>query len=193
MNNSPYSHNTYVIRKKFFSLLGASFHIFDPQGQIAFYSKMKAFKLREDIRLYTGEDMQTEVLHIQARNIIDFSAAYDVVDSQTQEKVGMLKRKGMKSLFKDEWMVFNAHEQQIGTFSEDNLVFALMRRMVSNLIPQSFSGHVNNQTVCQFRQHFNPFILKMTLDFTPDPSQQLDRRLGIAAAILLCAIEGRQD
>ena len=58
--------------------------------------KQKAFKLKEDIRLYTGEDMQTEVLSIQARQVLDFSAAYDVIDSATRMKVGALKRKGMR-------------------------------------------------------------------------------------------------
>jgi hypothetical protein len=33
----------------------------------------------------------------------------------------------------------------------------------------------------------------LNLDFTMDTAQQLDRRLGIAAGILLAAIEGRQE
>jgi hypothetical protein len=33
----------------------------------------------------------------------------------------------------------------------------------------------------------------MTLDFSPDPQRRLDRRLGIAAGVLLCAIEGKQE
>jgi hypothetical protein len=43
-----------------------------------------------------------------------------------------------------------------------------------------------------FRQRFNPFIAKIDLDFSMDTQGRLDRRLGIAAAVLLCAIEGRQ-
>ena len=33
------------------------FHIYDEAGNVAFYSKMKAFKLKEDLRIYSGEDM----------------------------------------------------------------------------------------------------------------------------------------
>jgi hypothetical protein len=36
-------------------------------------------------------------------------------------------------------------------------------------------------------------VSKVTLDFRPDTSRLLDRRLGIAAGILLLAIEGKQD
>jgi uncharacterized protein YxjI len=188
-----FKHPTYQIRKKIFSLLGHSFHIFDPNGQVVLYSKMKAFKLKEDIRVYTSEDMQQEVLIIKARNILDFSATYDVFDAQTQQKIGALKRKGLKSMLKDEWLFLDSQDQEMGKIEEDNFLLALLRRFASNLIPQHFHGSINNQPVCAFRQNFNPFVLKVNLDFTPDQSNLLDRRLGLAAAILLCAIEGRQE
>ena len=54
---SQFQHNTYLIRQKIFKLFGAAFHIYDPAGNVAFYSKQKAFKLKEDIRIYTNEDM----------------------------------------------------------------------------------------------------------------------------------------
>jgi uncharacterized protein YxjI len=73
MPASVFTHPTYTVRRKIFKLVGAAFHIYDPNGNVAFYSKQKAFKLKEDIRVYTGEDMQTEILTIKAKNIIDFS------------------------------------------------------------------------------------------------------------------------
>lgn len=87
-----FHHDHYLVRRKILKLFGAAFHIYDPSGRVAFYSKMKAFKLKEDIRIYTGEDMQTEVLTIHARQIIDISAAYDVIDPATKLKVGALKK-----------------------------------------------------------------------------------------------------
>lgn len=94
MLSKSFMHSTYLIRKKILSLFGSKFHIYDPGGNLVFYSKMKPFRLREDIRLYTDEDMETEVLVIKARNILDFFTAYDVIDSKTSEKVGALKREG---------------------------------------------------------------------------------------------------
>ena len=41
----------YMIRRKVFRIFGGAFHIYDPAGQVVGYSKQKAFKLREDIRL----------------------------------------------------------------------------------------------------------------------------------------------
>jgi hypothetical protein len=51
---------------------------------------------------------------------------------------------------------------------------------------------MNGKQVCLFKQNFNPFIMKISLDYSMDTNRLLDRRLGIAGAILLCAIEGRQ-
>ena len=45
------------------------------------------FELKEDIRVYSDET-DTELLFIRARQILDFSAAYDSVDSQMGTKSG---------------------------------------------------------------------------------------------------------
>jgi uncharacterized protein YxjI len=191
---SVFVHQSYLVRRKIFKFLGAAFHIYAPDESLAFYSKMKAFKLKEDIRLYTGEDMKTEVLTIKARQIIDFAATYDVFDPMTgNAKVGALKRKGLKSILKDEWIILDENDREIGYIREDHIVLALIRRFISNLLPQTYSGEVRNKNVCVFKQNFNPFVLKINLDFSMDKDELLDRRLGIAAAVLLCAIEGRQN
>lgn len=190
--NERFEHSTYLVRRKILKLFGAAFHIYDPAGNVVFYSKLKAFKMKEDIRVYTGEDMQEEVLVIQARKILDFSAAYDVVDPTIDEKVGVLKRKGFKSIMKDEWIFMDASDQEIGLIKEDSTFFALFRRFISSIIPQTYHGYIGNDLVCTFKQNFNPFVMKINLDFSPDPGTLLDRRLGIAAAVLLTAIEGKQ-
>jgi uncharacterized protein YxjI len=187
-----FSHQKYLVRRKILKLFGAAFHIYDPDGNVAFYSRMKAFKLKEDIRLYTGEDMQEEVLTIKARKILDFSAAYDVVDPTTNEKVGVLKRKGFKSIFKDEWIFMDANDRDIGLIKEDSTFLAMLRRVLTSLVPQTYNGFIGDTQVCTFKQNFNPFVIKITLDFSRDTQNLLDRRLGIAAAVLLCAVEGKQ-
>ena len=186
-------HDRYTIRRKFFKLFGGAFHVYDPEGNVAFFADMKAFKLKEDFRLYTGEDKQAEVLSIRARQILDISATYDVFDPTNETKAGALRRKGLKSILRDEWLILDANDQQIGTIREDSALLATIRRFLTNLVPQDFIGEINGQQVLRFNQHFNPFILKMDLDFSMDTGKLLDRRLGLAAAVLLCGIEGRQN
>jgi hypothetical protein len=187
-----FQHQFYHVRKKILTFLGAEFHIFDSQDRLVFYTKQKAFKLKEDIRIYTSEDMREEVLVITARQILDFSAVYDVRDPITGEHVGSLQRKGMKSLLKDEWIFMDAQDRPIGLIKEDSLGMALLRRFLTNLVPQTYFGSIGEKQVCMFKQNFNPFVIKINLDFSMNLEGLLDKRLGVAAAVLLCAIEGRQ-
>jgi hypothetical protein len=189
-----FSHQTYLVRKKFLQVFGGSFYVYDPNGALVLFSKMKAFKLKEDIRVFTDETLQTEALSIQARKVLDFSGCYDVYDSATGQRIGALRRKGLKSSFyRDEWVILDGAEREIGLIQEDNAFLAVLRKYVFGwLIPQSFNAQIGGLPVAAFSQNFNPFILKLNLDFSPDFQNQFDRRLGIAAGILLCAIEGKQ-
>ena len=194
MSNMTFCHSKYFLKKQFMKVFGGIFRIYDTAGTLACYVEMKAFKLKEDIRVYADEGKLNEILTIKARSYIDFSAAYDVFDPTNQEKVGVLKRKGLASTFiSDEWVIMDAYENEIGYIKEENLILALLRRHVTNLIPQNFQGSVGSMPVFKFSQHFDPFVLKMDLDFSDDVNNSLDRRLGMAAAILMCAIEGRQN
>jgi len=185
-------HAQYTVRRKVLQLVGASFHVFDPNEQVVFYSKLKAFALKEDIRLYTSEDMETELMTIGARQVLDISATYDVRDSTTGEKVGALKREGLKSMFKDEWTVLDVNDTPVGTIKEDSWLVALLTRFLSGLIPQTYNVTMGETLVATMKQNVNPFVTKIVLDFSADQGGQFDKRLGIAAAILMCAIEGKQ-
>ena len=190
-----FAHNRYMVRTKVFKFLGGAFHVYDEAGNLVMYSKQKAFKLKEDIRLYADESMSTELISIAARRIMDFSAAYDVIDTQQRVKVGALKRKGLSSIVRDEWIIMDANDRELGTIKEDSMAAALVRRFVdsaSMFLPQKFHAEVGGQTVVTFQQNFNPFVKKLNVDFTGDPQCRVDRRLGLAAAVLLAAIEGRQ-
>ena len=182
----------FTIRRKLLTLFGAKFHIFDATGNLIGFCKQKAFKLKEDIRLYSDETMSEERLAINARSMIDISAAYDVVDSQSQVKLGALQRKGLKSLFRDEWILLDENDQEIGIIKEDSMFAALIRRFLANIIPQKFhlrdgDGH----EMAEFHTHFNPFVHRMTVNIDPDTT--INPFLILAGGVLLVAIEGRQS
>ncbi|MEK4063807.1 MULTISPECIES: hypothetical protein [Paenibacillus] len=190
--NNAFNHTEYIIRKKVFSIMGAKLHIYNSSEELVLYSQMKAFKLKEDIALFTDESMEKELLRIKARNAIDFSATYDVHDSETGEHIGALRRKGLKSILKDEWTILDQRDTEIGLIKENSTLMALLRRFIT-LIPQKYNIELGNTVIPAFRQNFNPFVTKIIADFSEDRSGQLDRRLGLAAGILLCAVEGKQE
>ena len=186
-----FTESHYLIRRKIMKLFGGSFHIYDQQERVVAFTQMKAFKLKEDLRMFTDEDMTEEIFSIKARNIIDFSATYDVFDSETGEKLGALRRKGMKSILKDEWLILNEDDREIGLISEDSMALALVRRFLTNLVPQNYDCSINNEKVCTFKQNFNPFVMKINVDFVSGTTA--NKNFLMAAGLLLCAIEGKQD
>jgi hypothetical protein len=169
------------------------FHVYDPMGNLVAYVEQKAFKLKEDITIFADEQKRQSLLIIKTRQILDFSAAYDVSDARTGAKVGALRRKGLKSILRDEWIILDADEQEIGHIQEDSTLLATLRRFLSNLIPQHYVIELHGQPSGEIKQEFNPFVLKHRVDLRRDTGRRLDRRLALAAVVLIQAIEGRQE
>jgi uncharacterized protein YxjI len=191
--NAIFQFPTYLLRRQAIALTG-KFRFYDPAGRLVMFSEQKMFRLREDIRVYDSEDKSREVLSIKARQIMDFSAAYDVVDAEMNQKVGVLRRKGLRSLLRDEWEVLDANDNAIGKLFEDNIGLALLRRLIlGSLLPQNYDMTVGESRVADLKQNFNPLRYELNLDFSMDAGRLLDRRLGIAAGILLAAVEGKQS
>ena len=191
--NSIFLYDRYLLKRQVFALTG-KFRYYDPMGNLVMFSEQKMFKLREDIRVFADENKMQEVLQIKARQIIDFSAAYDVIDSAYNQKVGVLRRKGMRSILRDEWEVLDANDQLIGMLFEDSPGLAMLRRLLlGSLLPQNYDLTIRDQRVADLKQRFNPFRYELDIDFSFDPVKTLDRRVGLAVGILLAAIEGRQN
>ncbi|RPI80171.1 MAG: hypothetical protein EHM42_12550 [Planctomycetaceae bacterium] len=181
----------YTIRRQLFAVLHTNFFLEDAQGKQIGYCRQKAFKLKEDIRIFTDESMQDERIAIKARNIIDFGAAYDVHDSRTNKKLGALKRKGWASMLRDTWIVMDEYDNEVGKIEEDSPTMALLRRFLSNLIPQSF--HLvddSGEELAKFQQNFNPFLYRLKV--TVEDDCHLPAMLVLSAGLLLAAVEGRQ-
>jgi hypothetical protein len=82
----------------------------------------------------------------------------------------------------------------IGLLFEDSVGLALLRRfLLGSWLPQNYDMTLGETRVADLKQNFNFFRYELNLDFSMDPAQRLDRRIGIAAGILLAAVEGKQS
>ena len=188
--------DSYMIRQKVLKLLGEEFHIYSDESMenMIGYSKQKALKLKEDIRVYSDESQSAELLTIKQKGILDFTGGFGIVDGQTGISLGSMKRKGLKSMLKDSWVVLNSEGNEVGTLGEDSGVLALVRRFVPGmalLIPQEFSLKMNGASgKVTFTQKINPLVHKLVVSGVS--SSGIDPRIAASAAVLLIAIEGRQ-
>jgi uncharacterized protein YxjI len=191
--HTAFQFDQYLLKRQVLALTG-KFRLYGPGGELVLYSQQKMFRLKEDIRAYSDESCSQELLYIQARQVIDFSACYDVHDSLTGEKVGALRRRGWRSLTRDVWDVLGASDQVIGVLQEDDLILALFRRVfLGSLLPQNYDLLIGDRRVADLRQRFNLFRYELEMDFREDRDGLLNRRLGVAAALLLGTIEGKQQ
>lgn len=192
MANHP--NEQYTIRAKVFDIV-PQFFITDHEGQMVGYCRQKLFKFKEEIVVFTDRSRETELLRIKARNIIDFGATYDVKLPNGQS-MGSLRRKGLKSTFvRDEYLVFDEHDNPLGTLQEDSAFRALLRRGIeaaAALMPQTYHlRDTSGREIAKFRQHFNPFVFKLGIVVLSD-HDQLDDLMLIAIGVLTAVIEGRQ-
>lgn len=191
--HSAFQYDEYMLKRQVLALTG-KFRLYTPGGDLVLFSQQKMFRLKEDIRAYSDENRSQELLYIQARQVIDFSACYDVYDSLSKEKVGALRRRGWRSLTRDVWDVLDANEQSLGILQEDDLTLAMLRRLfLGSLLPQNYDLLIGERRVADLRQRFNLFRYELELDFREDREHLLDRRLGVAAGLLLGTIEGKQE
>jgi len=189
--HSAFKHNYYLLRRKVFKLFGGAFHAYDENGILLLYSKQKAFKLKEDFRVYTDERQVEELLTIKTPQILDIGATYNVQDATTGEPVGAIRRRGIKSIFKDEWIFLSNEATEIGKLTERSVLGAIVSRFI-NLIPQTYViSSADGRTIAEIKQHFNPFVLKYSMTIL-EPEGPIDRRLLISSGILLAGIERRQ-
>ena len=187
-----FQQDSFLARQKIFSL-APCFYFQDHMGNALAFLRKKVFTWKDEVRVFTDETQSLELLRIKARKIIDWGTAFDVTDSINNQKVGALKRRGWKSVLRKEWTIMDSFEQEIGSVREDSAMLAFVRRFITALLPQTYIFEVGGQQVGTATQNWNVFAPKMYVDFTADPTRRLDRRLLVAAIVLLMAVEGRQQ
>jgi uncharacterized protein YxjI len=164
-------------------------------GPVAFV-RQKKMAIKEDIRFFADESESQELFRLKARSILDTGGSrYDVTDA-TGQAIGVLHHVLRKSLFRSTWEVSGANGAVV-TAQERSLPMAIARRLVDFVpygewvpIPYNFDllqderviGHLNRKF--QLRDSY-------VLDLTGDHDRKLDRRLGIALAIGLDALQNR--
>jgi hypothetical protein len=99
--------------------LASQIYIRDSNGQLLGYVKQKMFKLKEDINVFADEGQTQLLYNIKADRMIDFSAGYNFTSASGQ-RIGSLKRRGMRSIFKAHYEVYDASDRHVMQINEAN-------------------------------------------------------------------------
>lgn len=189
--------DSYMIRQKVLKLLGEEFHIYSDNSMqnLIGYSKQKALKLKEDIRVYSDEEKTVELLRIKQSGILDFKGNFEIIDGPSGQTIASIKRKALMSIGKDSYKVIDTAGREVGEISEDSLGLALVRRFIpfaAYVFPQKFAMTIGGASGnILYSQTVNPVVHKLMVSGVS--SSGIDPRIAAAGAILLIAIEGKQS
>ena len=183
--------NQYMIREKFWKIFGNKFWFEDVNEKRYGFCEQKRFKLKEDIRIYVDESKSQEWLKIKQKQIVDAWGGYDIMDSQSGEHIGTVRRKFWASVLRTRLHLLDAAGNEVGMLIEDSMGYALARRLfLGRLLPKKFHIEIGGGgEFVTMRQMFNPFIKKLVVNIPP--SHPLDRRFIAGLAIVIAAIDGR--
>lgn len=116
----------------------------DGSGKMITYVRQKMFKFKEDVVLFEDDTKAKELYRIKADRWIDFNANYSFSDNN-DKYMGSVGRKGMKSLWKASYTVFNADKEVEYTVREENPWAKVGDALLSEVpILNFFTGYLCN-------------------------------------------------
>jgi hypothetical protein len=169
-------------------------------GEPVCFVEQKRMKLKEDLRAFTDDSKTAEVFRIKAQQVWDPRARYDVTDASGRQ-VGQLSKAVGRSLLRSTWRIHDAAGNEIGWARERSLFVALLRRVIG-LIPDV--GDVADWVPIPY--HFDYFVRdrrigglerilgvrdRYRLDVSGDPERTIDRRVALALAVGMDALQAR--
>ncbi len=136
--------------------LASQIYIRDANGQLIGYVKQKLLKLKEDINVFADEQQTQHLYNIKADRVIDFSARYNFSDAQGRS-LGSIKRKGMRSIFKANYEIYDERETQVLQIHEENGWVKVIDAVIGELpLIGMFTGYF-----------FNPSYIVERMDNSP--------------------------
>jgi uncharacterized protein YxjI len=168
-----------------------------PAGPPVAYVRQKRLAIKEDIRFYADEGETQESFRIAARSMLDIGGSrYDVLAGE--QRIGFLWHKLKESLLRTTWHVGGPDEEEVAVARERSLVGAVLRRVVDFVpeyggwipIPYNFEFLVGGRVVGGLDRKFK-LRDQYVLDLSGDTDRRIDRRVGIALAIALDALQNR--
>jgi uncharacterized protein YxjI len=205
MTIDPNAHDRFVLRQLIRPVVNRyEFGLPNGDGAIGepfCFVEQKRFKFKEDIRFYADASKTTETMRIKARQAFDPRARYDVIDA-SGAKIGEIQKVFGASLLRSTYALFDAGGEEIARASEKSFAVALFRRLVGFVpyvgdfadwlpIPYHFDFKRGETLLGTHSRQTMKFRDTYTIDMSADPERTIDRRLVLAIAVGMDALQAR--
>ncbi|MDL2363242.1 MAG: hypothetical protein QFB86_02585 [Patescibacteria group bacterium] len=124
---------TYLIQQKITAFVN-QYKVFEEAPSngtnLVAFAQQKRFAFREKFNLFSDESQQLPLAEIQARQVLDFGARYDIRLSNS-ETAGVIGKAFGSSLLRSTWNIYKpgAEDTPIMVVTERNATVAIVRRL----------------------------------------------------------------
>jgi uncharacterized protein YxjI len=197
---APNAHDVFLLKQRFAPVVNR-YEFTLPEGEPVCFVEQKRFTFKEDIRFFADDSKRVELMRLKARQRFDPRARYDVT-GPGGEKIGEIQKVFGKSLLRSTYAIFDATAQQVATAQEKSMGVALFRRSVGFVpfvgdfadwlpIPYHFTFQRGDTLLGTHTRQAFKLRDTYTIDMTPDQGRTLDRRLVLAIAVGMDALQAR--
>jgi hypothetical protein len=183
--DTVFTHNNYIIKPQGLSI-GGKFRVYDPQNTPVLFveHKTKWSKPVTTYHVYADEKKQRELLLIQDADHPTLDEFCAVTDAVSGEKIGGINTDWDK-WFEDSWSIYDAQGAVVGVLRETSTGRAILHDLTDGALPQNIQIMAGDQPLAELRQKSVLMGHHLLADFSMDVGSRLDRRLGLAAAIVV--------
>lgn len=138
--------------------LASQIYVRDANGALLGYVKQKLLKLKEDINVYSDESMSSVRFNIKADRVLDFSANYRFT-GPGGSVLGSVKRKGMRSIWKAHYQIFNGAGAEVMQINEENGWIKVIDAVVGEIpVIGMFTGYLFHPAYIVSRSDTSPLM-----------------------------------
>jgi uncharacterized protein YxjI len=174
----------------------ANLYRISANGEPVAFVRQKKLAIKEDIRFFADESESTELFRIKARAVLELGGRYDVA-TPDGESIGALEKLFGKSLLRSTWRLIGADEAEQAVVKERSQFWAVIRRAIDVVPYGELVPIVFHFTIDEGERHLGDFTRRFgirdtyDLDLSGDTERTIDRRLAIALAVALDALQSR--
>ena len=201
----PNAHDRFVLRQRIKLVINQyEFSVPGPdgtEGEPFCFVEQARFKFKEDIRFFTDASKSQELMRILARQRFDPRARYDVTDD-VGGKIGEIQKEFGASLLRSTFTLYDGAGEQVAQVRERSVPVAIGRRAINFIpyvenvadwlpIPYDFEFLRGEEVLGILRRRRGQLRDVYDLDLTADTEHRIDRRLALAAAVGMDALQAR--
>jgi hypothetical protein len=163
--------------------------VYGASGQLAAVVDQPWFRLRTELVVYADEARLQPILVLKNRRFAALNMEHDLFDAASGQRLGVIRTRGWRSLWRDAWEILDADERPAGEMLEDGPWFW---RRILRFLPGRHHIDLGGREVARIAQRFHFFRREFELYILPvaDP---IEPRFAIACALIAMMADLRRE